>query len=242
MASIAHYPGSDERSTRALALPYVIYRGDIFRLGEDGIARGIFFDSDRLELDLSFAAAFDLNSGDSSSRQGMPDLDYMGELGPNLKIKLGDWDGKSLVLDLPIRAVFSSDFSNLNQRGYKFNPKLTYTIFRAFGTKTKLNLSLASTFATEKTHDYFYEVDQRYATPNRAEFNAKGGYLGSTLAVGFSVGITDNLRIFYGAQAHFFDGARNSDSPLHRSDFNYTVGAGLVWSFWKSDRKVSSTH
>ena len=33
----ADYPAADERSARGLGLPYVIYRGDIVRLGDGGI-------------------------------------------------------------------------------------------------------------------------------------------------------------------------------------------------------------
>src|SRR5690606_1948748 len=33
------YPGSSEKHLRGLALPYVVYRGDIFRLGDGQTAR-----------------------------------------------------------------------------------------------------------------------------------------------------------------------------------------------------------
>lgn len=35
------YPAADKNSLHALALPYVIYRGDFLRLGGDSIAKGV---------------------------------------------------------------------------------------------------------------------------------------------------------------------------------------------------------
>ena len=39
------YRGADERTSYVLPFPYVVYRGDIFRIDRDGV-RGRFFKSD----------------------------------------------------------------------------------------------------------------------------------------------------------------------------------------------------
>src|SRR6185369_13934615 len=50
------YPAADKNSLHGLALPYVIYRGDLLRIGGESIAKGVFIDNDYTELNLSLAA------------------------------------------------------------------------------------------------------------------------------------------------------------------------------------------
>ena len=104
------YPAADKNSLHLLALPYVIYRGDFLRLGKDSIVKGVFIDNNYAELNLSLAASFNSNSNHNNARRGMPDLDYLVEIGPQLKIKLGKLFGGRTELQLPVRAVFSTDF------------------------------------------------------------------------------------------------------------------------------------
>src|SRR5690606_32758666 len=107
------YPGSSEKHLRGLALPYVVYRGDIFRLGDGQTARAVAFENERLQFDLSFNAAFDADSDENAMRDGMQDLDFLFQIGPQLTIALGDGFGASqrgeLTLALQARSVFSTD-------------------------------------------------------------------------------------------------------------------------------------
>src|SRR6185295_3751010 len=50
------YPGSDERSTYMLPLPYVVYRGDVLRFDREGL-RGLLLESDRIQFDISANAS-----------------------------------------------------------------------------------------------------------------------------------------------------------------------------------------
>src|SRR5664279_2209542 len=138
------YPAADHNSLHGLALPLVIYRGDILRLGKDSIAKGVFIDNDYAELNMSLAASFNANSSDNNARRGMPDLDYLGEIGPQLKIKLGEIYGGKTELQLPVRAVFSTDFGRLDHRGYLFNIKLFHERKNVFNSKIDMDSSVVS--------------------------------------------------------------------------------------------------
>jgi len=46
------YPAADDETTAAFISPYVIYRGDIFSVGDEGAFRALAFSNDRLELDV----------------------------------------------------------------------------------------------------------------------------------------------------------------------------------------------
>ncbi|MEI6661925.1 MAG: MipA/OmpV family protein, partial [Comamonadaceae bacterium] len=81
------YPGSAERLTRTLALPYFIYRGDILRIDRGGVGARMMMGPD-VELDVGFAASLPASSADITVRQGMPDLGTLLEFGPVLKLTL----------------------------------------------------------------------------------------------------------------------------------------------------------
>ena len=70
---LPHYRGSDQSHTWTLPVPYVQYRGEIFKANRDG-ARALLFDSDRVQLDLSVAASAPTRSNDNRARRGMTDL------------------------------------------------------------------------------------------------------------------------------------------------------------------------
>ena len=105
--------------------------------------------------------------------------------------------------------------------------------------KTALSISLSPTWASEKLHDYFYQVDHNFVTEQRQEFNAKGGYLGTRLLVSVSFNATESIRMFMGGSTSMHAGAANADSPLFLEKNTYSFGAGLVWRLWESEQRVS---
>lgn len=244
LLDVANYPASSERNFIALAAPYLVYRGDVFRIGGGNGARAVVVDESDFEIDLSFGGAFSADSEDNSARAGMPELDFLFEVGPQLIYKLKDFsfDGKGkgrLNARLQARAVFSTDFGRIDKRGFVVEPTLSYQQRGVLFDKTGLNISFSATYASEKLHDYFYQVDTAFATNGRPEFDAKGGYLGSELSVGLSFPIAENIRGFFGGSAQFHQGAANEDSPLYEDDVTYSVGIGFVWRLYESDKKAS---
>lgn len=239
-----NYPASSERNNIGLALPYVIYRGDIFRVGDGGGARAIVAEDSNWELDLSVGGAFSADSDEDGVRQGMPELDFLFEVGPQLIYLAYDeqdengWQQR-LNIRFQARAVFSSDFERINQRGYVFEPEIQWQQ-RGWPTDdTALNIRFSVTFATEALHDYFYQVAPEFATEQRSEFDAGGGYLGSNFSVGFSFPITDNIRTFIGGSVSSHHGAANEDSPLFEEQLNWQAGIGFVWRLYASEAKAS---
>ena len=84
-AYLPDYPGSKQSHASGLALPYFAYRGRVLRSDEKGALRGRLIKTERVELDLSFDGAFSSDSGENDARRGMPDLDWMGEVGPRVE-------------------------------------------------------------------------------------------------------------------------------------------------------------
>ena len=114
--SSPEYLGAGQSQSNVIAVPYFIYRGETIRIGDGSIARAVAIDKSWYELDLSLAGSFNANSEGNEARVGMPDLDFIFELGPQLKLRLSKFEfeqhGKAeLLLNLQARAVFSTDFS-----------------------------------------------------------------------------------------------------------------------------------
>jgi len=238
------YPAADQSQTNVFPSPYFIYRGETLRIGDGSIARAVAIDKIWYELDLSLAASFGANSDDNFAREGMPDLDFIFELGPQLKLRLSKFEfeqhGKGeLFLNLQARAAFSTDFSGINKRGYVFQPVFSYRQRGWLSEKTALSVSLSPTWATEKLHDYFYQVDSDFVTQQRQAYDAKSGYLGTDLSIGLSFNATKDIRIFTFARTSLHSGSANEDSPLFRDKSTYSYGVGMVWRLWESEEKVS---
>lgn len=235
------YPGASQSQNNAIVAPYFVYRGDVFRLGDGSAARAVAVEKDWIEIDLSLDAGFNANSNDNSVRSGMPDLDYVFEIGPQIRLKLLESQSSSgtkqtLSFNIQTRAVFSTDFGSLNHRGYVFHPELTYQKSAWLQEDDRLTLNLSPVWATEKLHDYFYQVDQPFVTDQRSAYDAQSGYLGFEVSVGYGFDATEAIRVFMGAAVDFYDGAVNKNSPLLADTNTMSFAAGLIWRFSESQQ------
>lgn len=234
------YRGSDEGSFYVLPYPYLIYRGDILRVEKDRIS-GRIFQTDRILFDVSFYGGVPVDSDDNNDRRGMPDLDPTFEVGPALDITLLKDPQKrfKLGLNLPVRAVFSTDFSDVRHEGWIFTPRLNLEVNDIIpDTGVNFGLSAGPIFADRDYHDYFYTVEPRYATPWRPAYNSEGGYSGSTLTLGLNKTIKSlNLNAFISVD--FMEGAEIEDSPLVTKDHSVMGGITVSWVFFKSKQMVT---
>jgi len=238
------YPGAAQSQTNLIPSPYFIYRGETLRIGEGSIARVLAVDKSWYELDLSLAGSFNANSDDNVAREGMPDLDYIFELGPQLKVRLAQFEFEQqgqaeLFLNLQARAAFSTDFSGIKHRGYVFQPELSYRQRGWLSELTALSISISPIWATERLHDYFYQVDSAFVSSERPAYGAKSGYLGTDLSLGLSFKPQKNIRIFVGANIALHFAAANQDSPLFKDKSTYSLAAGIVWRLWESEERVT---
>jgi outer membrane scaffolding protein for murein synthesis (MipA/OmpV family) len=234
------YPAADQTTVRAIALPYLVYRGDFWRVGgEDnrGAVSGRFWKDDRFEFDVTLSAAFPVDSGENDARRDMPDLDFLFGIGPQLIFKLVNEPGRrKLDLHLQARAVYSTDFSSIGRRGYVFNPKLSYSHEHLTSLDLKVFASVGPVFATERLMDYFYEVAPEFATPVRPAYDADAGYLGSNITLGVSKRFNNRFRLLLGTRLGIHYGATNRNSPLFKDELNVGVFTAFAWSFAQSER------
>jgi outer membrane scaffolding protein for murein synthesis (MipA/OmpV family) len=233
------YRGSDETRSYFLPFPYVVYRGDLIKVSRSGVYSRML-ETGRVNIDLSGDASVPTDSTKNTARQGMPDLDATFEIGPALEICLwrnctGD---RKLQFRLPVRAVFSTDFRSIENRGGTTNPNFNYDI-KNIGPGGGWNFGVAAglLYATEHYHNYYYEVAPLYATSTRPAYDARGGYSGSRVTLTLSKRFQN---VWVGAFARYdnLNDARFKDSPLVLSDHAFMAGLSVAWIFAESKRLV----
>ena len=236
------YPASNEKNDRGIALPFFVYRTPIVRFGDGGI-RAVAIENPRIKLDLSIGGSLNASSDDNSARQGLPDLDFLFEIGPQLEVRLLDKkldSGARLRMRFTseLRAVFSTDFRGVDSRGFVADFGVGASLGNVANTGVTLVAALDAGFATERLQDYFYQVDEEFVTDTRPFFDAQAGYLESRLFGGVAFKPFSRVRVFTGIIHSFFNGARNRDSPLFETTQQTSFALGVVWTIKSSDEMV----
>jgi outer membrane scaffolding protein for murein synthesis (MipA/OmpV family) len=227
------YPGAAARTSRALALPYLIYRGEWLRADSGGAAvRAI--KTPRLELDLGFSGAFGASSQQIEARQGMPDLGTLVEFGPRLKWHLGEGEGqRHWRVELPLRGVFDLNHQ-FAHKGLSFEPELVFERRNPVGWSFNTVASLV--WGDQRLADTFYGVAPGLATGQRPAYAAQGGLIAQRLSLGVWQDLTPRLRLFGLLRFESVHGAANLDSPLLKKRSDGLLLLGLKYSWKQSDR------
>lgn len=226
------YPGAADRSSRGLALPFLIYRGEVLRSDASGIGARLLR-TDRVEFDVGFAASLPAHSDAVAARAGMPNLGFLGEFGPRLKVFLANPTPTSrLRLDLPLRAVMEFR-GGVRRQGTTFEPRLVYET-KENGSPWSYDASVAAVFGDSRINRYFYEVQPQYATPARPAYSAGAGLMLMRVGLSASYKFNDDVRLFGFVRQESYAGAANRDSPLMKKTSGTSIGGGFAWTIGRS--------
>lgn len=229
------YPGSEERTSYLVPLPYFHYESDEFTVDREGFT-GWFFKRDNWYADISLSAGIPVNSKDNQARQGMPDLDWTLEIGPSMKYY---WQGKPnaddyLFAEFYLRKVIATDFTFIDDIGWRSGVRLSHQ--RVFPLNNGDTLEWANTFDTSSANhalvDYFYGVSPQFQTPERDAYQANGGYAGSRLSSGI---LWKKQDLWFGAfmSVTSLHGSTQEHSPLVDNKLDYSAGIGVIWVFYE---------
>ena len=233
--STPDYPGSNQDRLRFLGFPNFRYRGKIIRSEENEGTRARIIRDPIFKLDFSFSFNFDVDSDENNTRQGMRDIDFVGEFGPRGKIRLLDEKGDGIKLELifPLRAVFMSNLKYFQDRGFTFSPGIQMGKKDVFCTRCQIFFRTSALFADERYLDLFYQVGPQFVRSNRPYYNAKAGFQGMNIFTGYALRV-GKIQAFLGVNYTNYSGATNRASPLIRQNSNLTYILGLGWLFWES--------
>jgi outer membrane scaffolding protein for murein synthesis (MipA/OmpV family) len=203
-------------------------------------ARGVLFESERVELDVSVNATPPVDSDENRARQGMPHLDPTLEIGPRLNVILMRDRARELAVKfrLPMRAVIATDFSHTRGAGFVLYPHLDLDTRPVWsGAKWNVGLQAGPLYGTRRYHDYFYGVDPEFAAPERPAYEARRGYSGAMALASITRRFS---RVWVGAFARYdsLKGATFESSPLVRRDYAVMAGFAVAWIFAESAKRV----
>ena len=231
------YPGSDQDIARVRVLPFGIYRGSLIRADGNGIGLRALR-TPRFEWDVSGSGSFGSSANKVRVRAGMPSIGTLVEIGPALKVNLGDLvepkrDPHLTQLEIPVRAVFDVN-DGFAHRGWTFEPRLSHTAWT--GSSFTLVVSAGALFGDRSLNHLYYGVDAPYATADRPAYDASAGLIATRLSASLRHRISPTLRLQYFAQVETVRGAANEASPLVRSKQDAGLGVSLIWGAWHSDQ------
>ncbi len=230
------WPGASEDVRRAIALPYVLYRGPWLR-----IDRGAFglraVKKSGFELDIGFSGSLGSSAKETVARRGMPELGTLVEFGPR-----GRWDlgaapgGGQWRVELPLRGVFdlSDSFAS---RGLTLEPEIQWNHKDLAGWR--LTASAGVLLGDRQLAGTFYDVAPAYATALRPAYEAKAGLIAWRLGLTASHRLTPDWRVFGFGRLDSVAGAANADSPLVSRTTGYSAGIGLQWTWMRSQRPAA---
>lgn len=234
------YRGSDETQVYPVPVPYFVYRGRFLKADRDGV-RGQLFDREYAELSLSVNATIPVNNEDNAARRGMPDLKPTVELGPSLEVHLWRAADETVKLDLvmPLRVPVTVE-SSPHSLQWVFAPRLNIDVENVGGyAGWNFGAGIGPVFAADRFHEYFYSVPARFATPDRPEYRADGGYAGTHVLAALSKRFP---KYWVGAFLRYdwLGGAVFDDSPLVRRQNYLAGGFGIAWMIGESKRLVET--
>ncbi len=227
---IPFYPGSSQSKTYVFPIPHFLYRSE--RLEIDNGLEATFFKTPKMRFNISADFAVPVNSKDSDARAGMDDLDTVIQFGPSLEITLagGRFKPDHLRLEIPVRAAIATDLSSVESVGWIFEPRLTYETRRPYKTGFTYLVSGGLRFSTEDLHQFYYNVDAQFVTPERSQFDAQGGYSG--LFIDYIANWRSESFIYWALLRYQnLQGAAFEDSPLVEQNDYLLIGAGITWVF-----------
>ena len=230
------YRGSGTSHAYPVPVPYFVYNGRFLQADREGI-RGKLFNQDWIEINLAFDATTPVRS--DRARNGMPDLKTTVEGGPAVNLHLFKSDDGRVKFDLrlPLLAAVTVQ-APPKYVGFTFSPRLALDLADPAGfTGWHAGLLTGPLFADRRYHDYFYTVQPQYATPDRPEYHASGGYAGTQ----FIGALSKRYRKFWvGAYARYdtLSGAVFEDSPLVVKKSYWSAGFGFAWMIARSDQRV----
>jgi outer membrane scaffolding protein for murein synthesis (MipA/OmpV family) len=230
------YPGAGDDVGRALALPWLIYRGPVWRAAGGTLGARVA-KNQFAELDIGLGGALRASSADVKVREGMPDLGFLLEFGPRVKLNLArPTPDSALRFELPVRGVF--EFGNsVDYRGLAIEPKLSFDK-RDLGQGWGFSGSAGLIYGDQQFNQFLYGVATEDATPTRHAFSAKAGLISPRIQLTLSHKLNNDVRFFGFTRTDFAGLGVNSSSPLHLQDQGSTVGFGVVWTLGRSSEMV----
>ncbi len=219
------YPGSAQGRIRFL--PFPVYRGTLVKLDRvSGVSGGVF-NSSRINFSWNFIFQFPTNSSSIPARAGMPNLDWLLSLGPQVKYSIYRTPYSHTFFRFPVRVNTCTNFSTRTQFcGLNFSPGVRHAMrFEKWGD---LTLRWEAFSNTSEYQQYFYQVDPKYATATRPAYHARAGFLGFVYGF-FHTLPFEGWDLSTAVSLYDYSLAINQKSPLFVHKTNFSIFFAVVF-------------
>lgn len=233
-ATLPKYIGSNEQENYILPLPYFYYKSDKVQIDRNAFT-GFLWHDKNWYLDISLSGNIPVKSDEVSIRQNMPDIDFVGEIGPAIKYYFSGTPQteEQLSIAFNTRKAVALDFSNIASVGWHYSTSVHYkkTLQPLYHGELKLSTVLNINAADDKFLNYYYGVASQYQTDFRPSYQASSGYSGSSLSVGLT---WRTPKVWIGSFIKYnnIQGSKQQHSPLVNTHNNWSFGVGGAWVFY----------
>lgn len=230
--SLPQYMGSDERYNLPFVFPYLIYRGERWRLDRGGL-RNRLMDGSRFSLDASFSFGLPVRNS-NRARQGMPRLYLSGEAGPQLNVALLETEHDDVSLRLPVRAAFNVRGKSL---GWVSEPFVRY---QWADTRNdgwlRTRLDVGALYASRRFNDNYYGVAPAYVTATRPGYVARAGLHSVFAKLNVRYPVSRDWQLFSTVQVRSMASGVVANSPLVKNKTYTSVSAGVIWTWRRAGK------
>lgn len=221
------YRGSDQYHNHILPIPYFSYTTKTTE-AESSFLRQLLFAFSIFEVKLGISAGLSVDSSKNDARSGMPNLDYTFELGPLFVMNF--YKGKNLHFNLNTSAR-RTFYTNLENRlGVYGTYGVSYLLLSYEYESFYWETTAALTWGSKGFHDYYYQVEKRFATADRPEYESRAGYSGWhwTSLVKFKLW---QLRFLSFVRMDDLKNVAFHESPLFKRERYWMFGSGIFFIF-----------
>ena len=238
---VPYYPGSLKNQNRTLPLFWPIYRGEYFRLDQEG-TRAKLTNKELYEIGISAGFSFPIKNNDVNVREGMNDINYVIEIGPRFIYRIisnSSWH--KLNFNLSLRSAFEVNEKNLRSKniGISGGPNFSYWIYLNKDKSASLFTNFGILYGDKKYNNFYYGVSAQYETTSRLPYLAEEGEISKRIFSRVAFNLHRDLQIFFGGFYSKIGGSRNIRSPLIETTTNSGFAIGFLWNIYKSEKIVS---
>lgn len=224
---IPNYPSSKRTDFHYMFFPF--YEGKVLKMDQNEGVRNEILANDHWNIGINYVFNFPVISANNEERTGMPDLNWLVQVGPQFKYHFLRKDRWLFSLFGTIQANVETTFTNTwKLHGVLFNPgvRIKYDFKEAGELQFRYEFNLSSS----EYQQYYYGVAQEYATATRPQYTGQAGW--QSLIVGFIYSYSwGNWVAFVSPNYYHYGLGAHQKSPLHSVDENFAMIFGLTYKF-----------
>ena len=224
------YPGSEQTESVTSPIPYLKVKTEWFNLDNEGLHTN-WFENTRFRLDFSFDMGLPVDSNTNKLRNGMPDLDPVGQIGPLLIYQLVEQKKLKWQLQLPLTYAYAFDDLDANSIGWASNPRIYFNyLHNGRNYPLDIVMSFGPMYASKDFNQYYYDVELPFVNATRAVYEADAGFSGYRLNVSVTRRMNGYWLGFYGRYQSLSE-AVFVESPLVNQKDYWFIAVGASWLF-----------